>query len=281
MAMQKRYLSMWALGAALAAMGCGGSPTEPTAPTGPPAATLTELRVSGGGGLEVGGTAQMRADGLFSDGSVRIVTSQVTWTSLSLDLATIASTGIVSGVAVGTVTIQAAYEGKTTTHAVQVRGRRVNVIVTAIALECAADCEDFTQGDGDFAFYSAARGTVGDGQTATTNVLSQTSGYPSAGSVIRLATGQLRALQSAATFQIREEAGAYLEVAFRATEWDEILGSSIADRRMNDDSNTARFVWSARPGEGWQAAPGTHTMSVGGSGCLLRLRYGIAVQPAS
>ncbi len=58
--------------------------------------------------IAVGGQQQFTATGTYSDGSHRDLTSSATWTSSSPTVATISSTGLATGVAPGSTTIQAA-----------------------------------------------------------------------------------------------------------------------------------------------------------------------------
>jgi len=261
-------------------VGCGGGSSG--GPAGPspvgPATTLVSVEVSGGEGLEVGTKTQMKALGKYSDGSSKDVTSEVKWASLSQDLATVEPSGVVTGVASGTVTIQATLQSQTGTRRVQVLGRRVYVSITAIGVECAAACDNFLEGPGDFTYRATATavGTVSEGSTPDARTLSQTSGYPSAAGVIALGNGQSRSLNNKATFAVRLQAGSYIQVDFRATEWDrDLFGKTFADGRMNNDLDTARYTWN--PTTGWGTAFGIHTISVGGSGCVLRLRYIIEI----
>jgi uncharacterized repeat protein (TIGR03803 family) len=57
--------------------------------------------------LGVGESEQFIAYGSYSDGSLQIITSSVTWKSSKTDVATIVSGGVATGVAVGTTTITA------------------------------------------------------------------------------------------------------------------------------------------------------------------------------
>lgn len=61
----------------------------------------------------VGKTAQLNAVAQMSDGSSKDVTSQAAWTSSDATIATVSSTGLLSGVASGPVTITATYQGFT------------------------------------------------------------------------------------------------------------------------------------------------------------------------
>jgi len=58
--------------------------------------------------VPVGMTQAMIAMGIFSDGSTKNVTASVTWASSRIDVATVSTTGVVTGVAAGDTTISAA-----------------------------------------------------------------------------------------------------------------------------------------------------------------------------
>ena len=253
--------------AACGGLSGSGGPTGPTAV----AATVTSITVTTPDVLQVNGTAQMKAEAGYSDGSKKDVTATATWTSLSTDLATIVPGGTATGLAYGRVTIQASYQGVSGTLAVQVRGQKVNFTVTAIALDCTGSCEDFTQGGGDFSYKILATATVGDSQTVTPRVLSQTASYPNGDHTIELGKGQSRTLQTGTTFLIRTEAGAYVDLEFRATEWDAILFQNVEDPRMRDLHVTKRYTWSAA--NGWGDAFGVHTLVLGSGSCEIQLRY--------
>lgn len=82
----------------LAALGCRGFFTKPVLTgitVGPPSPTVGQ-----------GSTLQMTATGTFDDGSTDRV-SNVSWSSSSPDIATISSSGVVTGVATGSTTITA------------------------------------------------------------------------------------------------------------------------------------------------------------------------------
>ena len=95
------------------AVGACSSPTEPTpAPTptpAPPPASVTLLSVTGAA-PNVGGSAQLNATAAFSDGTTRSVTSQSTWRSSNPAVASVSSTGVVTGVAPGSVNITATFQ---------------------------------------------------------------------------------------------------------------------------------------------------------------------------
>src|ERR1700737_1808517 len=70
--------------------------------------TLTTVTVGPPGfNLPVGSTQQMTVTGTYNDGSTKTLTSGVVWTSSDGNVATVSSSGKVTGVAAGTATITA------------------------------------------------------------------------------------------------------------------------------------------------------------------------------
>jgi hypothetical protein len=80
-------------------LGCRGFFVNPT---------LTTVTVGPTGfNLPVGSTQQMTVTGTYNDGSTKTLTSGVVWTSSDGSVATVSSSGKVTGVAAGTATITA------------------------------------------------------------------------------------------------------------------------------------------------------------------------------
>ena len=78
------------------------------------APTLTSVSVTPATpSIGAGQTAQMQATATYSDSTTKDVTSSATWSSSNPSVATVSSSGLVTGVADGTSTIQAAYGGIT------------------------------------------------------------------------------------------------------------------------------------------------------------------------
>jgi len=75
-------------------------------------ATLVSLTIAPtSASIPLGGTQQFSATGNFSDGSVENLTTQVSWNSSNVNVATIAGDGLASSVATGTTTITASMNG--------------------------------------------------------------------------------------------------------------------------------------------------------------------------
>jgi outer membrane protein assembly factor BamB len=77
----------------------------------PPAATLQSMAISPGSSVVgPGGTSHLAAIATYSDGTLPDVTSQASWSSSDTSKVTV-SAGVVTGVAVGTATVTAQYQG--------------------------------------------------------------------------------------------------------------------------------------------------------------------------
>ena len=81
-------------------------------PTDPPSLTSIEVTPETAS-IVIEGTQQFTATGTYSDYSTADLTTEVTWTSSNLDVATITTSGLATGVSKGTVTITAASNGLT------------------------------------------------------------------------------------------------------------------------------------------------------------------------
>ena len=95
--MRFRFITMLVLlcGVAVFAAACGST----TAPSSATAVTIT------GVAPPVGSTSQFLATETLSDGSTKDVTSTTTWMSSDTTVATVSSTGAVTGVAPGTASV--------------------------------------------------------------------------------------------------------------------------------------------------------------------------------
>ena len=90
---------------------------QATAPAPIPAANLKSITVTSAvsGNLTVGTTRQFVATGTYANGSTINITSQVTWASSNVGVATITNTGFANGVAAGSTAITALKSGITST----------------------------------------------------------------------------------------------------------------------------------------------------------------------
>jgi uncharacterized protein YjdB len=81
-------------------------------PTGPSISSVAVSRDKVAN-LVVGSTQQFTAQALSTDGSVTDVTSQATWSSSDQSVATVSSSGVVTGIGPGQANITAYYSGVT------------------------------------------------------------------------------------------------------------------------------------------------------------------------
>jgi uncharacterized protein YjdB len=103
--MQARLVSSITIAAVLAlfAVACGSS-TSPS--------TVSTVAITGTPPI-VGATSQFSAMATLSDGTTLDVTNVSTWASSNTAESVVSSTGLVTGVGAGTVTVQATYQSVT------------------------------------------------------------------------------------------------------------------------------------------------------------------------
>jgi uncharacterized protein YjdB len=104
------------------------------------AATLSSIALGPNpASVAQGGTLQLTVTGTYSDNSTRPLTTDVTFSSGAESIATVSTSGVVTGVSVGSATITASAGGKTTT---------LNVSVTATTAPSDANQVVFYDGNG-------------------------------------------------------------------------------------------------------------------------------------
>lgn len=97
--------------------------------------TLQSISITPGtASVATGATVQLTAMGALTDGTSQDLTTTVTWSSSSTATATVSSTGVVTGVAVGNATITATSGSTSATATVNVTGAAGNKTVTSIAI---------------------------------------------------------------------------------------------------------------------------------------------------
>jgi len=144
-------ISLVTAGAVIFAVGCGSSSRSSSAPT------LTSIALTPkSASVGVQGTQQFEAQGTFSDNSTQDLTASASWTSLATNIATVNSSGLATGVAVGSTTITATSGGISGTASLAVTAASlVSIAVTPTNPSIAAGgTEQFT-----------ATGTYSDGST--------------------------------------------------------------------------------------------------------------------
>lgn len=90
----------------------GGGPSTPSPSPAPATPTVSSVSVSGSAPA-LNATSQFTATAALFDGSSQTVTSQASWQSSNTAVATVSSTGAVTGRASGSITISATYQSKT------------------------------------------------------------------------------------------------------------------------------------------------------------------------
>jgi hypothetical protein len=224
------------------------------------------------------GSVQLKAEAVYSDGSKADVTASATWVSESTDLATVNATGLAQGKATGKVTFKATYQSVTGSLVVTVRGRRVNFDLNGLRIESLGSCEGLLEGPGDFVWEASATGTTIFADGPLTWFIDRTSSYPDGAFAVELNPGQsARIADGKTTHPIYNEAGSFVQIQFRATEWDYPLlgGAPFRDERMTDATVTHTYRWTA--GGGWGDAFGVHSVTVGSGSCRLRFHFEIAI----
>lgn len=86
------------------AVACGGSTTSPS--------SVSSITVTGSAPA-INATSQLTATAVMSDGTTQDVSTSATWQSANTGTATVSSTGLLTGVASGTVVVQATYSSVT------------------------------------------------------------------------------------------------------------------------------------------------------------------------
>ncbi len=127
--MNKTGLRLTAVLASIAALiltaSCGGSFFVSDS-------TITQITLSPANpSIQVGGTTQMTATGKRADGQTTDITPGAAWTVDKPNIATVSSTGLITGVSVGTAKITATYErGEAFTFATVTSGTLQSITVT-------------------------------------------------------------------------------------------------------------------------------------------------------
>jgi hypothetical protein len=264
-AVSRTGLYLWCL--SLAACGGGGSPTSSSGSGGNTGSgpTLNEVRLTRTDCSEPcqpafpGDHAQLKAEAVYSDGSTTDVSSRSAWSSNNPDRAVVDSSGRVTTIAVGEVEIAAKFEGTTGRYSLEV-AHYVTASITLLRFECIADCEDFTQGEGDFTYSGTIRTGVGPAIG------------PKQDTVVRLASGESRTINARYDVAVLDQPGQELSIEFCATEWDASLTGRNPDGRMNNLCRTAHY----RRGTGEGIPEGANYITLGSGACVVRLHYFIS-----
>ncbi len=134
--MQRRLMPRWAAfaaGAWLATASCGGDdgPIGPDPDDGPDPNAVATVAVSPSTAtIDVGGTVQLAASPTNSQGGG--VSATVSWSSSATSVATVASTGLVTGVGAGSATITASAGGRSGTATITVTDPTLSISTEAL-----------------------------------------------------------------------------------------------------------------------------------------------------
>ena len=151
------------LAATFAALACGGGGGESTT-TGPSGTVDHVVMSTPSATIQVGQTVSLTAKGVAADGSP--VAAGTTWSSASNAIATVNTTGTVTGVAPGTVDIIATIKGKTGHTAVTVTAQASGAYLdVSVGRELWTTCASATNAR-TLCWGQNASGAVGDGTTA-------------------------------------------------------------------------------------------------------------------
>lgn len=279
---RRRSLFVGATAAMLfAVVACGNNPTGPSAGGGSTIATLTSVTVTGASSVTLGQTEQLKAVANKSDGTQQDVTSQATWQSSDTSIASVSSTGVLSTIKTGSVTVTASYSGKSGSTPVSVKAKQFSLRVTLDSFVIVSTCDDFTQGltEGE---YTVKFTTTDPGGNVTT--LYATTGYPGNPSKLyvlpKKAAGAVNTINTSKSYSLPGQSGQYVKVQFRATEWDTqivLIPPStrwVRDGSMNDRSTTRTHSYAS----GTFGSLGANTLTLGSGNCRIQAKYQISAQ---
>lgn len=124
--MYRIHLVTGSLLLAFAMASCGGNSSAPS--SGPPSVTSVGV-TSPANSVDVGATVQLAAHAAYTDGTSKDVTTQAAWNSSNTAAATVSSSGVVTGIGAGNVTITAMFSGKSGNTSLS-----VNLAVTGLSV---------------------------------------------------------------------------------------------------------------------------------------------------
>ena len=122
---------------------------------------LTSMTVGPTATINQGGTVQESAIGTYNDGSTKILSSGVQWSSSASTTASVSNSGLVTGVAAGTATITAGFQATSGTSSITVN------LGNATALKIQPSTANITANGGTQTFTALATVT---GQSAPVDV---------------------------------------------------------------------------------------------------------------
>jgi hypothetical protein len=99
---------------------CGGSSNSSPTSVPPTVSSIAITTTASIATIAAGQTMQLTATAALSNGSTQNVSTQATWQSSNLAVATVSSTGLVTSISSGTANISATYQGKIGTITISV-----------------------------------------------------------------------------------------------------------------------------------------------------------------
>jgi len=165
----RQHVAVLAVASSLLVAACGkdsSSPLTPTPPATPSTPTISALTITGLDAVRTGFFSDYVASATMSDGTSQTVTSSVTWSSSDPGVGTVTAAGRLSGQTHGSMTLNAAYQGRTAAKAVSIVN---NYGGTWTGTYTATACD----ASGDFGKADWCKGVKG-GSFSLTLILSQT-----------------------------------------------------------------------------------------------------------
>ena len=236
-ATKRAGLLLLCVGAIWCMPGCGGSPSSSGDPSN--RAPLTSITVAfANPSVSVGATDQFTATGTYSNGTTQNITGQVTWSSSNTALVTINASGLATGVAAGSATIQASLSGVNGSVQVTVTAATLqSIAVTAPSLSIAQGTTDqFT-----------ATGTYSNGTTQ--NLTSQVTWSSSNTAVATISASGLASSTSAGSTTIQASlsginGSAQLTVTSATLQSIAVTATSLSIAQGTTDQFTATGTYS-------------------------------------
>jgi len=228
----------------------------------------------------MGLTAQMKATASKSDGSEQDVTSLASWQSSDASIASVSTTGVVTALRTGNVTVTATYQGKSGSRPVSVQARQFSLRVTLDSFVIISTCDDFTQGltEGEY----SVKFTTSDPSGRVTDLFS-TASYPGSTSrpeiLLNGRAGAVIPVSESKTYSVSGQAGQSVRVRFNATEWDSqivLIPPStrwIHDSDMNDRTGYRDHSYS----NGTFSSLGANSITLGSGNCRIQANYTVTV----
>jgi hypothetical protein len=241
--------------------GChDSSPTGSDRVTAP---SLESIAITGNVEVEAGGQSQLTVTASYSDGRSQDVTRNATYRSSDDSIATVSSSGLLTGVREGTATVSTSYQegGITREGSVEARVLReipeytLSVDVSAIRILEDCDPGPFIQtGPGEFTYRVMTRFPEDAGDITLAE----------SGNRVSRNRGEIISINRGRQESLRGDTGS-VSVSFRLTEWDDNTADSDMNNRLGSRSHTLQ--------NGQWTGTGANSVTIGPSGCKAQLEY--------